>query len=141
MTMNALSNGLPGVFGTAGPVILLVCLIFFAITTILGWNFYGERCLEYLVGRNKKAILTYRVLYILAVFIGPYMTIQAVWDIADIFIVLMAIPNLIAVIRVSGEVVRLSPRCVKRFPKLTSDAPPPEEEDEELERFTCEILR
>ena len=127
--------------GTAGPVILLVCLIFFAFTTILGWNFYGERCLEYLVGRNKKAILTYRVLYILAVFIGPYMTIQAVWDIADIFNGLMAIPNLIAIILLSGEVVRLSKSFFKRFPKLTSEAPPPEEEDEEFERFNCEILR
>lgn len=141
VTMNAFSNGLPGVLGTAGPVILLVCLIFFAFTTILGWNFYGERCLEYLVGRNKKAILAYRVLYILAVFIGPYMTIQAVWDIADIFNGLMAIPNLVAVILLSGEVVRLSKSFFKRFPKLTSEAPPPEEEDEEFERFNCEILR
>lgn len=141
VTMNAFSDGLPGVLGTAGPVILLICLIFFAFTTILGWNFYGERCLEYLVGRNKKAILTYRVLYILAVFIGPYMTIQAVWDIADIFNGLMAIPNLIAVILLSGEVVRLSKSFFKRFPKLTSEAPPPEEEDEEFERFNCEILR
>ena len=141
VTMNAFSDGLPGVLGTAGPVILLVCLIFFAFTTILGWNFYGERCLEYLVGRNKKAILAYRVLYILAVFIGPYMTIQAVWDIADIFNGLMAIPNLIAIILLSGEVVRLSKSFFKRFPKLTSEAPPPEEEDEEFERFNCEILR
>ena len=141
VTMNAFSSGLPGVLGTAGPVILLICLIFFAFTTILGWNFYGERCLEYLVGRNKKAILTYRVLYILAVFIGPYMTIQAVWDIADIFNGLMAIPNLIAIILLSGEVVRLSKSFFKRFPKLTSEAPPPEEEDEEFERFNCEILR
>ena len=141
VTMNAFSDGLPGVLGTAGPFILLVCLIFFAFTTILGWNFYGERCLEYLVGRNKKAILTYRVLYILAVFIGPYMTIQAVWDIADIFNGLMAIPNLIAIILLSGEVVRLSKSFFKRFPKLTSEAPPPEEEDEEFERFNCEILR
>lgn len=141
VTMNAFSDGLPGVLGTAGPVILLICLIFFAFTTILGWNFYGERCLEYLVGRNKKAILAYRVLYILAVFIGPYMTIQAVWDIADIFNGLMAIPNLIAIILLSGEVVRLSKSFFKRFPKLTSEAPPPEEEDEEFERFNCEILR
>ena len=141
VTMNAFSDGLPGVLGTAGPVILLICLIFFAFTTILGWNFYGERCLEYLVGRNKKAILAYRVLYILAVFIGPYMTIQAVWDIADIFNGLMAIPNLIAVILLSGEVVRLSKSFFKRFPKLTSEAPPPEEEAEEFERFNCEILR
>ena len=140
VTITAFSQGLPGFLGEAGPAILLVCLIFFAFTTILGWNFYGERCLEYLVGRNKKAILTYRVLYILAVFIGPYMTIQAVWDIADIFNGLMAIPNLIAVILLSGEVVRLSKSFFRRFPKITSEAPHPPEEEEERERYNCEIL-
>ncbi len=140
VTITAFSQGLPGFLGEAGPAILLVCLIFFAFTTILGWNFYGERCLEYLVGRNKKAILTYRVLYILAVFIGPYMTIQAVWDIADIFNGLMAIPNLIAVILLSGEVVRLSKSFFRRFPKITSEAPHPPEDEEERERYNCEIL-
>ena len=140
VTITSFSQCLPGFLAEAGPVILLVCLIFFAFTTMLGWNFYGERCLEYLVGRNKKAILTYRVLYILAVFIGPYMTIQAVWDIADIFNGLMAIPNLIAVILLSGEVVRLSKSFFKRFPKLTSEAPPPPEEEEKEERYNCEIL-
>ena len=140
VTINAFAQGLPGALAQAGPIILLVCLIFFAFTTILGWNFYGERCLEYLAGRNKKAILTYRVLYILAVFIGPYMTIQAVWDIADIFNGLMAIPNLIAVILLSGEVVRLSKNFFKRFPKITSEAPPPPEEEPECEKYNCEII-
>ena len=68
------------------------------------------------------------------------MTIQAVWDIADIFNGLMAIPNLIAIILLSGEVVKLSKIFFKRFPKLTSKAPPPPEEDEEWERYNCEIL-
>ncbi len=140
VTINAFAQGLPGALAQAGPIILLVCLIFFAFTTILGWNFYGERCLEYLAGRNKKAILTYRVLYILAVFIGPYMTIQAVWDIADIFNGLMAIPNLIAVILLSGEVVRLSKNFFKRFPKITSEAPPPPEEEPECEKYNCGII-
>ena len=98
VTIAAFSEGLPGVLGAAGPVLLMVCLIFFAFTTILGWNFYGERCLEYVVGRRKAAIYAYRVAYILAVFVGPYMTVAAVWDIADIFNGLMAIPNLIALV-------------------------------------------
>ena len=93
VTIAAFSEGLPGVLGAAGPVLLMVCLIFFAFTTILGWNFYGERCLEYVVGRRKTAIYAYRVAYILAVFVGPYMTVAAVWDIADIFNGLMAIPK------------------------------------------------
>ncbi|WP_294953074.1 sodium:alanine symporter family protein [uncultured Eubacterium sp.] len=83
--------------------ILMVCLTFFAFTTILGWDYYSERCLEYLVG-NKKLIIAYRILYIIAVFIGPYLTVAAVWNIADIFNGLMAFPNLIALFALSGIV-------------------------------------
>ncbi len=82
--------------------ILMICLVFFAFTTILGWDYYSERCLEYLVGEQGKKILIYRWLYILAVFIGPYMTVSAVWTIADIFNGLMAIPNMIALFVLSG---------------------------------------
>ena len=78
VTMNAFSS-LPGIFSDIGPVLLSVCLVFFAFTTILGWNFYGERCLEYIAGRNKIAIYAYRIAYIAAVFIGPYMTVAVVW--------------------------------------------------------------
>ena len=69
----------------------MLCLVFFAFTTILGWDYYSERCLEYLTGGNMKAVKVYRWLYILAVFIGPYMTVEAVWTIADIFNGLMAV--------------------------------------------------
>ena len=79
-------------------------LVFFAFTTILGWNYYGERCIEYLFNRNKKVVKGYRWLYILAIFIGPYMTVEAVWNIADIFNALMAFPNLIALIALSPVV-------------------------------------
>ena len=117
VTIAAFSGGLPGVLGKIGPVLLMVCLIFFAFTTILGWNFYGERCLEYIVGRKKAAIYTYRILYILAVLIGPYMTVAAVWNIADIFNGLMAIPNLIALALLSGVVIRETKDYFRRFPK------------------------
>ena len=138
VTIAAFSEGLPGVLGAAGPVLLMVCLIFFAFTTILGWNFYGERCLEYVVGRRKAAIYAYRVAYILAVFVGPYMTVAAVWDIADIFNGLMAIPNLIALVLLSGVVVRETRSYFRRFPSAraaaegTGDnaAPPAEETGE-----------
>ena len=73
--------------------ILMICLVFFAFTTILGWDYYSEKCLEYLSNGNQKVVKGYRWLYILAVFIGPYMTVSAVWTIADIFNGLMAIPN------------------------------------------------
>lgn len=84
----------------------MICLVFFAFTTILGWDYYGERCLEYLFNKNMKAVRAYRWLYIICVFIGPYMTVAAVWNIADIFNALMAIPNLIALLALSKVIVK-----------------------------------
>ena len=86
--------------------VLMLCLVFFAFTTILGWDYYSERCLEYLSGGNMKHVKIFRWIYILAVFIGPYMTVSAVWTIADIFNGLMAIPNMIAIFALSGVVVK-----------------------------------
>lgn len=83
--------------------VLMVCLSFFAFTTILGWDYYSEKCFEYLTG-STKGINAYRVLYIIAVLIGPYLTVSAVWNIADIFNGLMAFPNLIALFVLSGVV-------------------------------------
>ncbi len=84
--------------------ILMICLVFFAFTTILGWNYYSERCLSYLTGSKKKATAVFRWLYIAAVFIGPYLTVEAVWNLADIFNGLMALPNIIALLALSGVV-------------------------------------
>lgn len=103
ITTKAFTDGLPFA-GNISSFILMICLIFFAFTTILGWSYYSERCLEYLVGDRKKAVITYRWVYILAVLIGPYMTVKAVFTIADIFNGLMALPNLIALIALSGVV-------------------------------------
>ena len=86
--------------------ILMLCLVFFAFTTILGWDYYSERCLEYLSGGNIKHVKIFRWIYILAVFIGPYMTVSTVWTIADIFNGLMAIPNMIAIFALSGVVAK-----------------------------------
>lgn len=105
VTSRALQTGLPFPERVSA-CLLMVCLMFFAFTTILGWNYYGERCLEYLSGGSRAAVQTYRWLYILAVLIGPYMTVEAVWNIADIFNGLMALPNLIAIIALSGVVAR-----------------------------------
>ena len=107
ITMAAFQKGLPFP-PEAASFSLMVCLVFFAFTTILGWNYYGERCIEYLFNREQSVVKGYRWLYILAVFIGPYMTVAAVWNIADIFNALMAFPNLIALLALSGVVVRES---------------------------------
>ena len=104
VTTHAFQTGLPFA-PQVSSFLLMACLVFFAFTTILGWNYYGERCLEYLANGKSAAVTPYRWLYILAVFIGPFMTVSAVWTIADIFNALMALPNLIAIIALSGVVV------------------------------------
>lgn len=82
--------------------LLMICLMFFAFTTILGWNYYSERCLSYLTNSSKKASAIFKWLYITAIFIGPYLAVSAVWNIADIFNGLMALPNIIALLALSG---------------------------------------
>ncbi|MBQ8041277.1 MAG: alanine:cation symporter family protein [Lachnospiraceae bacterium] len=104
VTTRAFQLGLP-FSETVASFILMICLVFFAFTTILGWDYYSEKCVEYLVGDRPAVIKGFRWLYILAVFIGPYMTVSAVWTIADIFNGLMAFPNLIALVALSGVVV------------------------------------
>lgn len=104
VTTRAFQQGLPFP-NEVSSFILMICLVFFAFTTILGWDYYSERCLEYLCHDNRKVLKGYRWLYILAVFIGPFMTVSAVWTIADIFNALMALPNLIAILALSGVIV------------------------------------
>ena len=105
VTTYAFQKGLPFP-AEVSAFILMLCLVFFAFTTILGWDYYSERCLEYLSGGNMKHVTIYRWLYIFAVFIGPYMTVSAVWTIADIFNGLMAIPNMIAIFALNGVIVK-----------------------------------
>ena len=105
VTTYAFQHGLP-LPAKFTAFVLMLCLVFFAFTTILGWDYYSERCLEYLTNGHQKKIIVYRWLYILAVFIGPYMTVSAVWTIADIFNGLMAIPNMIALFVLSGVVAK-----------------------------------
>ena len=118
VTTDAFKKGLSFLPAEVSAFILMVCLVFFAFTTILGWNYYGERCLEYLTNRNQKAVKVYRWLYILAVFIGPYMTVKAVWTIADIFNGLMAIPNIIALFVLSGVVAKETKEYFKKHKEL-----------------------
>lgn len=87
-----------------GPLILVVGIISFAFSTILGWAYYGERCVEYFAG--KKGLIPYRVSYIAVAVIAPVVALDVVWDIADILNALMAIPNLIAVLLLSPVIVK-----------------------------------
>ena len=92
MTSAAFSQGLP----LAGSLIVTIGLMLFAFTTILGWNYYGERCVEYLFG--IKAIKFYRYIFIALVAVSPLLKLNTIWILADIVNGLMAIPNLIALI-------------------------------------------
>ena len=106
VTTRAFQMGIPFLSPQIASFVLMICLVFFAFTTILGWDYYSERCLEYMTKGSQKAVIIYRWLYIVAVFIGPYMTVSAVWTIADIFNGLMALPNLIAILCLNGVIVK-----------------------------------
>ena len=118
ITTEAFQSGLPFP-SVVSSFVLMICLAFFAFTTILGWDYYSERCLEYLSNRNKTVVKVYRWIYVLAVFIGPYLTVAAVWTIADIFNGLMAIPNVIALIALSGVVAKETRDYFKEFDRLS----------------------
>lgn len=87
-----------------GPVILVLGIISFAYSTILGWSYYGERCIEYCLG--KKTLMPYRVIYVAVAAIAPIIALDLVWSVADILNAFMAVPNLVAVLLLSPVIVR-----------------------------------
>ena len=101
LTQRAFDMGLPGQWGG---IVVAVCLALFAFSTILGWSYYGEKSLEYLLGTG--AVLPYRVAFVLAAFLGSLGTVEVVWLLSDVLNGLMAIPNLIGLLLLSGLIVR-----------------------------------
>jgi AGCS family alanine or glycine:cation symporter len=99
LTTTAFTNGL----GTWGGMIVSVGIILFAYSTILGWAYYGEKCAEYLLG--SKVVMPYRYLWVIFVAVGAIAKLSFVWDLADTLNGLMAIPNLIGLLLLSGVVV------------------------------------
>ena len=93
-----------GMIPYIGTTILTFGIITFAFSTILGWSYYGERAMEYLAGR--RSIVFYRILYILLVFTGSTMSLALVWNLADIMNALMAVPNLISLLLLSGVIAK-----------------------------------
>ncbi|MFQ5963393.1 MAG: alanine/glycine:cation symporter family protein [Candidatus Scalinduaceae bacterium] len=102
LTKNAFSTGIP----YFGGFIVALGLILFAISTAISWSYYGDRCAEYLFGRD--AILPYRWLYVIALFVGAIMDLEFVWNFSDITLGLMAFPNLIGVIALNGVVISMT---------------------------------
>lgn len=89
-----------------GQVCVTLSLAFFAFTTILGWDYYAERCVEYLVNGKMGIVKAYRYLWIAAVLIGPFLALDVVWNIADALNGCMAFPNLVALVALSGVVAK-----------------------------------
>lgn len=101
LTTKAFSHGLPGEWGG---IVVTVGLVFFAFSTLLGWAYYGERCMDRLFGR--PAVMPYRLLFIVLIFVGTVLELQTVWTFSDIMNGLMALPNLVGLLLLSGLVVR-----------------------------------
>jgi len=102
LTKNAFNAGIP----YFGGIIVAVGLILFAISTAISWSYYGDRCAEYLFGR--RAVQPYRWVYVVSLFVGAMVQLEFVWNFSDITLGLMAIPNLIAIIALSGVVISLT---------------------------------
>ena len=102
LTQLAFQSAMPGI----GDEVVAIALAVFALTTIFGWSFYGERCWNYLLG--PKAILPFRVLWTLAVFAGAVTHLDLAWTMADTLNALMAVPNLVALLALAPVVVRLT---------------------------------
>lgn len=98
------NNAFNMAYNSYGSYILMIGLVLFAFTTILGWNYYGERCIEYIAG--VKGILPYRIIFICLIAMGPYLKLEAIWVLADIVNGLMAIPNLIALLFLTGVCIK-----------------------------------
>lgn len=100
LTTVAFNEAIPGI----GGIIVAVGIVFFAYSTILGWSYYGEKCLEYLVG--EKGVILYRVIFVSFIMVGALSGLQLIWDLADTMNGLMALPNLIGLLGLSGIVVK-----------------------------------
>ena len=113
-----------------GPLVLSVGILTFAFSTILGWSYYGERALEYLTQRNQKtsriAISLYRIIWVIGVYFGSVMSLSLVWDMADIANAMMAIPNLVSVLLLSGVIVRETRKYLwsGRIDEASDEEPP-----------------
>lgn len=104
LTTSAFTTGLPAAISFIGKYIVNVGLIFFAFTTILGWNYYGEKCMQYLAG--VKAVLPYKIIFIILVAIGPFLSLDLIFVIADIVNGLMAFPNLVGLVGLRNVVIQ-----------------------------------
>ena len=120
MTADAFASAIP-----EGDKLVAVSIAFFAFSTILGWSYYGERCMERLVG--ARGVIPYRMVFTCVVFIGAVTELEVVWNFADVMNGLMAIPNLIGLLVLSGLIVRETRHYLDNDPRLDATASQVEE--------------
>ena len=101
LASEAFRLGLPG---NVGQYIVAIGIAFFSFTTIIGWCYYGERCLVYLMN-STKGILIYKIVYLLMLAVSPFLALEAIWTLADITNALMTFPNLIALLGLRKDVI------------------------------------
>lgn len=106
------SSAFESIFGSAGSIFISLAVMLFAFSTILGWSYYGERAIEYLFG--LKAVPIYKLIFILIIFLGCNASLSLVVDISDTFNGFMALPNLVAITLLSGQVVQMTKEYLKR---------------------------
>ena len=126
MTGEAFTFGLPGQWGHW---IVTIGLVLFAFSTILGWSYYGERNLERLFGR--RAVVPFRIFFSLVVFVGCTTELEVVWNFSDVANGLMALPNLVGILILSGLIARETRHYLKHDPKLVASK-------EEIEAFMAD---
>ena len=98
------SSAFGTLLGDVGPYLITLGLLFFATSTILGWGYYGEKCFQYLF-KNPTAVKIYRTVFVLFIFVGATASLDVIWTLADVLNGLMAIPNLIGLLGLSGIII------------------------------------
>ena len=108
-------------FGAFGSAFIAVAILLFAFSTVLGWSHYGTKAFEYLFG--TKATMFYKIIFVVFIMVGATMQLDLAWDLSDTFNGLMAIPNLIGVLALSGLVRRITKNYIDRTLKGKDVAP------------------
>ena len=113
LTMLGFQRGLPGTFGQ---YIVLISVLLFAVSTAISWSYYGDRCAYYLFG--TRAILPYKAVFVAMHFLGAVAPLAVVWSLGDVALAIVIIPNLIALILLSGKVKEMTNSYFERQPWL-----------------------
>jgi len=117
LTMMAFEKGLPGAWGH---MIVIIGVLLFAVSTAISWSYYGDRCANYLFG--PRAILPYKIVFVVAHFLGAMVSLQVAWTLGDVFLGLVILPNLFALIMLSPKIVAQTKSYFERRPWVENAA-------------------